>query len=548
MNDMDEIKKNEEYTAEITGYNSSGHGVCRINGRAVFVPYALRGEKWKIHIVKVTAGEVYARGIEMLSSSSGRTEPRCPYFKKCGGCGTWHMTYEEELSFKLGRVNDALQRIGKQNFQIHEILGSEKTERYRNKGIFNIGADAEGKACCGFFKERSHDIIQTEKCLIQAETAEKTAAAVCRFLNENGIRPFDENTGKGTVRHVFCREAVHTQDHVACIISAKGFGALTEKLVAALREACPELTGIVLNINKERYNTILSGDFYTLWGRECMTDVLCGHRFEISPQAFYQINPPQAEQLYRRAVEYAAMGKTDLAFELYCGAGTISLCLAEEFRNVTASEIVPEAIANAKSNAKANGIGNVEFICADAAQSAAVFAERQTKPDVILVDPPRKGMDEAAVEQIAGIAPERIVYVSCNPSTLARDILRLKKFGYEPAAGTAVDMFPRTPHVETVVLLSQQRPNDKIRVELDLTEFDITAAEKEATYQEIKDYILEKHGVKVSSLYISQIKRKCGLDVGDSYNKPKSEDAHVPQCPPEKENAIMDALKHYGII
>ena len=452
IQNMKELKKNQIFTVGIETYSSDGYGVCRVEGRAVFVPRAIVGEQWRIRIVKVTSSAVFARGEELLSPSPCRVESSCPYFGKCGGCDLCHMCYEEELNFKLGRVNDALTHIGKQSVSASEILGSEKTERYRNKAIFAV-AESEGSAAYGFFRERSHQLIPIDKCLLQDELSEKIAASVVKFMNENAIPAYDKESGRGVVRHVFCRRALHTGDAVACIVAARGFGSATGRLVEVLRQSCPELSGIVLNINKSRGNTVLAGNFYTLWGMAHITDSLCGVRFNISPQSFFQINPPQAEKLYARAVEYAAPARDSLVFDLYCGAGTISLCLAQRAGQVIGAEIVPEAIENAKKNAEMNGISNTEFLCADAGQAAAELAARGLKPDAVVVDPPRKGMSEEAVAAVASMAPERIVYVSCNPATLARDILRFNSFGYTLKDVTAVDMFPRTCHVETVVLM-----------------------------------------------------------------------------------------------
>ena len=451
---MMDLLKNQLYTVTIEGFTSEAWGVCRVEGRAVFVPRALPGEKWVIRLVKVTTGAVYARGEELLEPSPARVEPRCPYFGRCGGCDTWHMRYEEELRFKLGRVNDALRHIGKQDLQSGTILGSETREHYRNKGIFAV-AQENGKAVCGFYRERSHSLIALDECLIQQALSNRAARAATDFLNRRGLPAYDEQTGRGTLRHVFCREAVHTGDAVLCLVSARGFGSETPALVEELRKACPELTGIVLNINKTRGNTVLAGDFYTLWGNATLHDTLCGFRFAIAPQAFFQVNPPQAERLYQQALDYAALRPGDLALDLYCGAGTISLCLAKEAGQVIGAEIVPQAIENAKANAEANDVRNVEFLCGDAGQAAKALAQRGLRPEVVVVDPPRKGMEEAAIAAVASMQPQRVVYVSCNPATLARDILRFNAAGYTLQEATAVDMFPGTSHVETVVLMTK---------------------------------------------------------------------------------------------
>ncbi len=451
---MKDLKKNEIYSAVVESYSAEGFGVCRIEGRAVFVPKAIPGEEWEIRIVKVSAAAVYGRGEKLLRPSPMRVEPDCPYFGKCGGCDTRHLSYAEELRFKLEKVNAALLRIGKQTLQAEDILGSEQIERYRNKAIFAV-ASSENAPAFGFFRERSHELIPITDCLLQSERSIRAAKAVTDFLRERGIPAYDEQSGKGVVRHVFCREALHSGEAVVCIVAARGFGANTGALVEALRKACPELSGIVLNINKTRGNTVLAGDFYTLWGKETLRDTLCGYSFELAPQAFFQVNPPQAERLYRLAVELAVQSESDLILELYCGAGTISLCLAEKAGRIIGAEIVPEAVENAKENAARNGVKNVEFLCADAAEAARELLKRGLQPDAVVVDPPRKGMDNIALEAVASMKPKRIVYVSCNPATLARDILRFHALGYALVKARAVDMFPRTEHVETVVLLTR---------------------------------------------------------------------------------------------
>ena len=449
---MEDLRKNEIVEAEITGWSSDGAGVCRVRGRAVFVPRAIPGERWEIRILKVTASAVFARGERLLQASPARITPDCPHFGKCGGCDTRHISYEEELRFKLGRVNDALRRIGKQEVQAKKILGSEAQDRTRNKAIFAV-ANTQNGPSFGFYRERSHELIPVEDCRLQSELSCRCAKAVADFLKREKLPAYDENTGKGTVRHVFCRQAWQTADAVLCICSATGFGSRTLALVEHLRKECPELTGIVLNINKSRGNTVLSGDFYTLWGDEILHDRLCGLEFAIAPQAFFQINPPQAERLYEKAAEYAGAGKEDLVFDLYCGAGTISLRMAKDAGRVIGAEIVPEAVENAGENARRNGIENAEFLCGDAGEAAKALAARGLRPRIVVVDPPRKGMSEDAVKAVATMEPERIVYVSCGPETLARDILRFQDLGYALQKATAVDMFPRTCHVETVCCL-----------------------------------------------------------------------------------------------
>ena len=452
---MYDLKKNEIYTVEIEGYSSEGFGVCRIGGRAVFVPETLVGESWEIKLLKVGASAVYAKALRCLSPSAARIAPACPHFGRCGGCDCCHMSYEEELRFKLRRVNETLKRIGRQTFEVTEILGSEQQERYRNKAIFAV-AERDGVPAFGFYRPRSHELIPVEDCLLQRREACRAAEAVLRFMRDHSIRAYDELSGRGHVRHVFYRGAVQGTDAVVCIVSARGFGTLTQELVEALRGACPELSGIVLNINKSRGNTVLSGDFHCLWGRAEIRDRLCGLEFSIAPQAFFQINPPQAEKLYERAAAYALADSPALVLDLYCGAGTISLCLAKEAARVIGAEIVPEAIGNARENAERNAVHNAEFLCADAAEAARHLAEQGLRPGAIVVDPPRKGLSGDTIRAIASMAPPRVVYVSCNPATLARDVLLFQEQGYSLRDACAVDMFPRTSHVETVVALSHQ--------------------------------------------------------------------------------------------
>ncbi len=451
---MESLVKNQRYTVRIEAYSSEAWGVCRIEGRAVFVPGSLVGELWEIKLLKVTATAVYAKGERLLEASTEREAPACPYYGACGGCDTWHMSYDEELRFKLQKVNDALRRIGGQSVEAREIIGSDSVERYRNKGVFAV-APIDGRGVFGFYRERSHSVVPVDSCLIQNELSQRAAAAVTAFMDSHGVPPYDEGSGKGCVRRVFCRRAVNTGDAVLCIVAAGGFGGDTQALITELRRACPELTGIVLNVNKSRGNTVLSGDFYTLWGSEIIRDSLCGLSFEIAPLAFYQVNPKQAEKLYRRAMDFAFTQPVSLALDLYCGAGTISLCLAREAERVIGAEVVPQAVENARRNAVANGIVNAQFICGDAAEAAEALNRQGLKPDVVVTDPPRKGMSPEAVEAVASMSPARIVYVSCEPSTLARDIKRFAALGYALREAAAVDMFPRTCHVETVALLSR---------------------------------------------------------------------------------------------
>ena len=447
---MDALKKNELYTCEITGWSSDGAGVARIGGETVFVPGAIPGEQWEVRIVKVRAASAFARPERCLLPSPDRIAPDCPVYPRCGGCALRHMTYEKELEFKLSRVNEAYRRIGGLDLRASEILGAAETAAYRNKAIYAVDAQLRP----GFFRPRSHDVIPVERCLLQSEHSDRAAQAVCAFCRENGVAPYDELTGKGTLRHIFTRTARDGRMQVT-VVAAGGFGAKTAALADAIRSACPETVSIILNVNRTPGNTVLAGDFHTLWGSDTLRDTLCGAQFDLSPLSFYQVNPAQAERLYEKATDFAAPEGCGLVLDLYCGAGTISLKLARAAKRVIGAEIVPAAVENARANALQNSLHNVEFICADAGQAAAELARRGERPEAVVVDPPRKGLAPEVIETICAMAPERVVYVSCDVATQARDLKRFAELGYAARAAVAVDMFPRTAHVETVVLMSR---------------------------------------------------------------------------------------------
>ena len=477
---MNEIKKNDIFEVKIESWSSVAAGVCRIYGRAVFVKGAIPGETHRVKILKASKSAVFAKSEELISPSPSRTVPECPHFGQCGGCATGHISYDEELRFKLSRVNDAYRHIGKLDFRCDKIIGAQEIHSYRNKAIYAVGNGA-----FGFFRPRSHEIIPISRCLIQPQVADTAAAAVCDFMQEQNISAYDERTGKGLVRHVFTRIGFHSKQMQVVVITAGGLGAKTKLLTEKITAALPDIKSIVLCINKNPNNTVLDGSFYTLYGSDTIEDTLCDFHFELSPQSFYQINTPQAQRLYDTVCSYLAPGKMELIIDLYCGAGTISLCLAKLASKVIGAEIVPSAVENARKNAERNKIKNTEFICADAAQLAKLLAQQELKPDAIVVDPPRKGLEADVIFSICKMSPQRVVYVSCDVATQARDLRIFKECGYIPTQVTAVDMFPRTSHVETVVLLSKLKETKSIEVEIDLDEMDLTASEGKATYDGI---------------------------------------------------------------
>ena len=539
-----ELAKNQEHIVAIEGYGEGGMGVARIDGRVVFVHGALRGETCRVLILKTLKSVAFAKVLEVLEPSSERMESDCPYFPRCGGCTYRHMSYEEELRLKKQRVQDNLARIGGSAVVVEEILGAADTLRYRNKAQYPVSKDGR----VGFYRARTHEVIECEQCLLVKNEADAAAEALREYMQSCRVAGYDEKTGRGLVRHLYVRSNA-TGESLVCVLVNGDKLPQEETLVALLRGACPKCTGIVLGTNTKKGNVILGDRYRTLWGDDRLEDTLCGKRFLLSVPSFYQVNRTQAERLYAKAIEFADLTGRETVLDLYCGAGTITLALSDHAKKVLGAEIVPEAIDDARENAVRNEVKNVEFFCGDASDVAKKLAQEHLRPDVITVDPPRKGLAPDVVESIAEMQPERVVYVSCDSATMARDVKRFAELGYTATRAAAVDMFPRADHVETVVLLSKgEVDSKKIRVEFSLEDMDMSEFQDGATYTQIKDYVLEHSGLKVSSLYISQVKRKCGLEVGKNYNMPKSVDSKQPQCPPEKETAIMEALEYFQMI
>ena len=538
-----ELAKNQEHTVTIEGYGEGGMGVARIDGRVVFVHGALRGEKCRVLILKTLKSVVFAKVLEVVEPSGARIESDCPYFPRCGGCTYRHMSYEEELRLKGQRVQDNLARIGGSAVTVEEILGAADTLRYRNKAQYPVSKD--GKV--GFYRARTHEVIECEQCLLVKSEADAAAEALREYMQSCRVAGYNEKTGRGLVRHLYIRSNTAGESLVCVLVNGNKLPQ-EETLVALLRGACPKCRGIVLGANTKKGNVILGDRYRTLWGEDRLEDTLCGKRFRLSVPSFYQVNRAQAERLYAKAIEFADLTGQETVLDLYCGAGTITLALSDHAKKVLGAEIVPEAIDDARENAVRNGIKNAEFFCGDASDVAKKLAQEHLRPDVITVDPPRKGLAPDVVESIAAMQPERVVYVSCDSATMARDVKRFAALGYKAKRACTVDLFPRADHVETVCLLSKLQAKEHIEIEVKMDELDLTAAEKKATYEEIKEYVLEHTGLKVSHLYIAQVKQKCGIIERENYNKPKSEDAKQPQCPPEKEKAIKEALTHFGMI
>ncbi|MBR5152000.1 MAG: 23S rRNA (uracil(1939)-C(5))-methyltransferase RlmD [Clostridia bacterium] len=534
------MQKNEIYEIEITGMTDEGDGVGKAEGMAVFVPYTIVGERVRVLIVKVMKTYAYGKLLEVLSPSEHRRKAECPYFYQCGGCQLWHLDMDAELSYKQQKVNDCLHRIGKLDVDAESVRLASGETRYRNKAQFPVTPEG-----IGFYRRNSHSVIPMEDCLIQGEWNETIVRNVKQWMETNGVSAYDEATGKGCVRHIYTRSGA--SGILVTIVTAEQAMPKKEELIEMLTGTGIPISGIIQNINGKKTNVVLGRENKVLWGQGYLLDTLGRVKYKISPLSFYQVNPSATLRLYEIAKKFAGLTGKETLWDLYCGIGTIGLFMAEKAEKVIGVEIIPDAVENAKENATLNDIENAEFYCGKAEELAPVLVKEHGRPDVVILDPPRKGCEESLLQTVSQVQPERIVYVSCKPSTLARDLKYLTEHGYFVKKVVPVNMFPRTEHVETVVMLSQLKPDDVVQVELNAEDLALTSAEAKATYEEIKTYVKRAFGFKVSSLYIAQVKQKMGLPMGKNYNVSKK-GTRVPLCPPEKEEAILEALKHYKMI
>ena len=546
------LQKNQILTLRIERLSSDGSGVAHsADGEAVFVPGTAPGDEARVRIVK-DCGR-YAFGIldELLTPSPDRIPVDCPVAGPCGGCSLRHLDYAAELRAKQESVLDAFRRIGGLEVPVLDILPSPDVDRYRNKVQFPVGIDKNGVPCIGFYAGRTHRIVPCPDCKLQPSVLNEIGNALCAFFAQQGIRPYDEQSGKGLVRHIFLRRGAHSGQIMVCLVCTRAKLPHAEQLCTALRGQFPAISTILLNVNAKNTNVILGSENHILYGPGYIEDTLCGVPVRLGPLSFYQVNTLAAERLYGVAAQYAQLTPDDTLLDLYCGMGTIGLSMAEQCRKLIGVEIVPEAIESAKANAARMGeavAAKSRFFCADAGQAATQLAAEGLHPDIVMLDPPRKGCDEATLSAVVRMAPRRVVYVSCNPATAARDAAWLEKNGYHTEKVQPVDLFPRTKHCEAVLLLTKLNVDRHIEVDVSMDELDVTAAESKATYNEIRDYVWEHHQLKVSNLYIAQVKQKYGIIERENYNKPKSENAKQPKCPKEKEDAIVKALRHFQMI
>ena len=474
-----------------------------------------------------------------------RKKSLCPHFKTCGGCQYLDMPYEKQLEHKKKEVSDLLRPF----CRVEEIIGMDDPFHYRNKVHAVMARDRKGRIISGVYKEGTHTVLPVETCLIENKKADEIIGTIRELLPSFKMKVFDEDTGYGFLRHVLVRTAHATGEIMVVLITASPVFPSKNNFVKALRKVHPEITTVVQNVNGRDTSMVLGEKEHVLYGPGFIVDVLCGKKFRISSKSFYQINPVQTEKFYNLAIEAAGLTGKETVVDAYCGIGTIGIVAASAAKEVIGVELNRDAVRDAVTNAKANSEKNIRFYNNDAGKFMVQMASQNAHADVVFMDPPRSGSTEEFMDAVAILNPDRVVYVSCNPETLARDLAYFKKKGYRAEKAWAVDQFPATSHVETVVLLSKgEVDSKKIRVEFSLEDMDMSEFQDGATYPQIKEYVLENTGLKVSNLYISQIKRKCGIEVGKNYNLPKSEDSRQPQCPPEKEKAIREAFKYFGMI
>ncbi len=570
-----EFQKNDHLTVEIEDMSNEGEGIGKVDGFTLFVKDTVIGDIAEVKIMKAKKHYAYARLEKLVKASAYRAEPECDFYRQCGGCQLQALRYEKQLEFKENKIRNNLIRLGGFEAQyvdarMEPIAGMEEPWHYRNKAQYPVGTDKEGNPVTGFYAGRTHSIIANTDCALGAAENKEILEAVLAYMKENRITAYDETTGKGLVRHVLIRKGFTSKEIMVCLIVNTDKKSLPQqdKLLEKLTKI-ENMTSISISLNREKTNVIMGKEIHTIWGSDTISDTIHvrdmqaeGYpftgkalTFSISPLSFYQVNPVQTEKLYSLALEYAGLTGQETVWDLYCGIGTISLFLAGSAKKVCGVEIIPQAIEDAKANAARNGIDNAEFFVGKAEEVLPAFYAKQDAasemrhPDVIVVDPPRKGCDADCLDTMLKMQPERIVYVSCDSATLARDLRILCNGGYEIQKIRGVDQFGMTVHVETVVLLSKGMVDcRKVKVDFSLEDMDLAEFKGKATYEQIKAYVLEQTGLKVSSLYIAQIKKKCGLDVGENFNLAKSENARQPQCTPEKEDAIMQAFRHFGII
>ena len=448
------LEKGKLYKATVTDYTAEGQGVAHVEGCAVFIPNAIAGETYTVRIEKAAKNWAAAKITEILEKSPHRVQRQCPISASCGGCDFWHMDYEEETRLKADRVRQCLNRLGGEALETLPILSAPSCTDYRNKAQYPVSSH-KGRVYAGFFKAGTHTVVENKRCLILPEETDRVKDIVVDYVNRYGISAYDETLHKGLLRHIYVRRGAVSGQVLVCLAVNGRKLPHTEALIEAL-QAVPGFTTLVLSVNTKKGNTVLGDEFITLYGPGYIEDTMCGLTFRLSARSFYQVNHHQAQRLYEAAISQAEITKADTVLDLYCGVGTMTLCIAKAAGKVLGVEVVEAVVEDAKVNAKRNQVENTEFFCGDAGAAALELEARGVKPDVVVVDPPRKGLNADCIEALARMAPRRIVYVSCDPATLGRDVALLKERGYAVKNAMAADLFPRCAHVESIVCLCRQ--------------------------------------------------------------------------------------------
>ena len=542
------LSKNKEYIVDIVDIGQGGVGIGKYEGFTVFVDGGLVQDKIKVKITKSKKNYAVGDMIEIIEKSPFRVARKCSEnLRQCGGCQIQELDYQKQLDIKTNEVKQVISRIGKlDDVVIHDTLGMEHPFRYRNKAQFPI-QKKDNMPVIGFYKKKSHDLISTDECIIQHEVNDKIIKIIKTYIRAYNVSIYDEKTHKGLLRHVVTKVGFTTGEVMIVLVANGKKLPYLKELASVLKENIPGFKTLVVNVNTQKTNVILGKENIVAYGDGMIRDYIGELVFEISPLSFFQVNPLQTEVLYNKALEYANLGENDTVFDIYCGIGTISLFLAQKAKKVYGIEIVEDAIKDAKRNAKINNMDNVEFYVGKAEEVVPKMYQEGKRANVVVVDPPRKGCDEKVLDTIISMQPDRVVYVSCNPSTLARDLAYLNERGYKCHEIQPVDMFPHSVHVETVCLLSRGKVDGYVNVDLDTDKIVSKSKTGTATYKEIKEYINDKYGFTVSSLNIAQVKDKCGLNKRNNYNKGK-EGHKVPACPEKKEKAIKEAFAHFGLV
>ena len=542
------LNKNAIVEVEIVDLTHEGAGVAKVDGFVFFVDNALPGEIIKMRVLKLKKNIGFGKVEEYATLSPNRNQDIDATYLRSGIADFGHMTYEEQLKFKRKQVVDNLYKTaGISDVEVAETLGMETPYAYRNKAQVPVRR-VKGQLETGFYRKNSHDLIPIEDFLIQDKEIDKLIVFVRDLLRRYDLKPYDEKEQTGLIRHLVVRRGHYSGQMMLVFVTTRPKVFRIDQVIAKITEAFPNVVSIIQNINDKNTNAIFGKEFRTLYGQDTITDSMLGNNYEISAQSFYQVNTEMAEKLYQTAIDFSDLNSDSIVIDAYSGIGTIGLSFAKQVKEVYGVEVIETAVEDAKKNAERNGITNAHYVADSAENAMAKWSKDGIKPDVIIVDPPRKGLTESFIKASVAMQPEKITYVSCNPATMARDIKLYQELGYELKKVQPVDLFPQTHHVETVALLSKLDVDKHIDVEIELDELDLTSAESKATYAQIKEYVWNKFELKVPTLYIAQIKRKCGIELREHYSKSKKEKQIIPQCTPEKEEAIMDALRHFKMI